>query len=129
MNKLTDKHLVLKRLNALFVLQGLCTLAYTVTSDFSEGDLTDTPTAFGFLIKTFLWSRDLWRCLRVRWDSNPIHQKCQTMSILTSGTQTFLLSNQINLFFHSRYCDDRLGNFAHRWVEVLPSFTYLYWSW
>ena len=46
MNKLTDKHLVLKRLNALFVLQGLCTLAYTVTSVFSEGDLTDTPTAF-----------------------------------------------------------------------------------
>ena len=24
---------------------------------------------------------------------------------------------------------NRLGNFAHRWVEVLPSFTYLYWSW
>lgn len=46
LNKLTDKHLVLKRLNALFVLQGLCTLSYTVTSVFSEGDLVDTPTTF-----------------------------------------------------------------------------------
>ena len=57
MNKLTDKHLVLKRLNALFVLQGLCTLSYTVTSDFS-GSVHRTPRFFGFLIKTFHKARE-----------------------------------------------------------------------